>query len=172
MAALGARASLLLVSERERIDDRFPTLAKHGYQITSQRDDTYNCVAWIARDPRRWWAPDDVDGYYWPYEAAGSGLADYVALFEYLGFEKCCDGSTDTGHEKIAVYGDSSDFDHVAFQRADGKWSSKLGELNDVCHAHEDSLGGEGPFEYPEVELYMRRRREDHPLADTGLLLP
>lgn len=159
--------------ERQRIDDRFPTLAGDGYEITSSPDDTYNCVAWVARDLCRWWHPGDIDGFYWPRELDdGDSLSDYVALFEYLGFEACTEGSLVSGYEKIAVYGRDNEFEHVAFQREDGSWSSKLGELSDIAHPLERSLQGDGPFEYSPVALFMRRPRESHQLAETGLLLP
>jgi hypothetical protein len=161
------------VGERRRIDDRFPRLATDGYEITSQPDDTYNCVAWVARDLRRWWHPGDIDGFYWPDELGeGDSLTDYIAVFGYLGFSACSDGALVPGVEKIAVYGRDDEFDHVAFQRTDGSWSSKLGELSDIRHPYDHSLSGSGPFEYKPVVLYMQRARLPHQLAETGLILP
>src|ERR1039458_4642664 len=81
-------------------------------------------------------------------------------------------GTLEDGYEKIAIFASSEEFDHVAFQREDGCWSSKLGELGDVMHKTRSSLGGAGCFEYADVAMFMRRVREPHPLAHTGLLLP
>lgn len=152
-----------MTSPAEAVEAWFPKLPADGYRITSRRDDSYNCVAWIARDIRRWWEPD-IDGCYWPHSLGdGYRLADYLALFESLGFVRCPDGSLEDGREKIAIYATANDFEHVAFQRSDGEWSSKLGPLNDIRHAQTDSLVGR----YPPVAIYMARVREEHPVADS-----
>jgi hypothetical protein len=160
------------------VDARFPTLARDGYTITSPRSDRYNCVAWIARDPHRWWEPA-LDGGYWPRqvveEALDAGdLPEYVKLFESWGFRECAGGSLERGMEKIAIYAEGADFQHVAYQRSDGSWSSKLGKLNDVRHHQTRSLAGPSAFEYPPVRLFMARPRRPHELAEseTGLLMP
>jgi hypothetical protein len=72
---------------------------------------------------------------------------------------------------ELAVYDTMDEFEHVVFQRDDGSWSSKLGELADIRNATLEALGGSGPFEYSPVVLFMQRPREAHPLADTGLIL-
>lgn len=89
-----------------------------------------------------------------------------------MGFSPCTDASLEEGIEKIAIYGDSEDFDHVAFQRSDGRWSSKLGELNDISHTETSLLAGPGLFEYEPVVILMKRTRQPHDLAETGLILP
>lgn len=155
----------------EDIEARFPKLPRDGYRVTSPPDDAYNCVAWIARDTQRWWAPG-VDGYYWPEELGdGDSLMDFVRLFEHLGFSQSPGGAREDGVEKIAIYGAGREFDHVAFQREDGTWSSKLGQLGDVKHDTIASIQGTGPFEYGPVIVYMKRGRQPHPLAETGLIL-
>jgi hypothetical protein len=160
------------------IDDHFPTLARDGYRITSPRDDCYNCVAWIARDLLRWWEPG-LDGGFWPRAVSdedldAGDLAEYVAVFESWGFERCPDGDLEDGTEKIAIYAANGEFAHVAYQRGDGAWSSKLGKLNDVRHERAVSLSGSGGGGYVPVCLFMARRRKVHELADssTGLILP
>jgi hypothetical protein len=161
----------------QAVDGLFPTLARAGYTITSPSDDSYNCVAWVARDLRRWWEPA-LDGGYWPRrvsedELDAGDLPEYVRLFESLGFRRCADGSVVHGQEKIAIYACVGSFEHVAYQRSDGSWSSKLGKLNDIRHGETDSLSGPGTRGYPPVALYMSRRREPHDLAESesGLLL-
>jgi hypothetical protein len=167
-----------VATARQVIDDRFPTLARDGYKITSPRDDTHNCVGWIARDLGQWWEPC-LDGGTWFREVSeadldAGDLAEYLALFREWGFEECGDGELVDGVEKIAVYAAESEFAHVAYQRVDGEWSSKLGKLNDVRHECVASLSGPGAFEYPVVRLFMVRPREAHALAnsESGLLLP
>ena len=160
------------MNPKRAIEDRFPKLTGEGYSLTSSPTDAYNCVAWIARDVRRWWSPEDVDGYFWPWRNRDGTLSEYLRLFEHCGFAECVSGTLEDGYEKIAIFASSEEFDHVAFQREDGCWSSKLGELGDVMHKTLSSLGGAGCFEYADVAMFMRRVREPHPLAHTGLLLP
>src|ERR1035438_3172059 len=47
------------MNPKRAIEDRFPKLTGEGYSLTSSPTDAYNCVAWIARDVRRWWSPED-----------------------------------------------------------------------------------------------------------------
>ncbi len=156
----------------EAAHDRFPKLLPEGYVQTSPPSDLYNCVAWIARDVRRWWSPEDVDGYFWPWRDRSDDITEYVRLFAHCGFAECEHGHLERGFEKIAVYGSGEDFDHVAFQRVDGTWSSKLGEGADIRHDTVTALSGSGVFEYAPVMLFMKRQRQPHPLAETGLILP
>lgn len=167
-----------MTSPREAIDDHFPNLAADGYRITSPGDDSYNCVAWVARDLSRWWEPA-FDGAFWPREVNESELEDgdldeYLEVFRAMGFKLCGSAALEHGAEKIAIFANGSDFQHVAYQRSDGEWSSKLGSLNDVRHRNCESLSGSGAREYPKVAVYMARRREPHHLAEseTGLLTP
>lgn len=160
------------MNPKRGIEDRFPKLIREGYSLTSTSTDAYNCVAWIARDIRRWWSPEDVDGYFWPWRDRDDTLPEYLRLFEHCGFHECTSGTLEHEYEKIAIFAAGEDFDHVAFQREDGCWSSKLGELGDITHQTLSSLAGPGFFEYAHVALFMRRVRQPHPLAHTGLLLP
>jgi hypothetical protein len=125
------------------IEDRFPKLVADGYGLTSSPTDGYNCVAWVARDVEQWWAPG-VDGYHWPLPSHDDSLTNFMALFRSLDFEECFDGVLQPDMEKIAIYGNDDEFEHVAFQRADGSWSSKLGELGDIRHDRLDSIAGPG----------------------------
>lgn len=158
--------------DREEVEARFPKLVRDGYRLTSSGIDRYNCVAWVARDIRRWWARGD--GFHWPVPDADDSVSGHIRVFQHLGFRQCADGKLQAGVEKIAVYGTGDSFDHVAFQRCDGRWSSKLGELSDVRHDRVESIHGTGYFEYGPVVTFMSRPREPHELADsdTGLLMP
>lgn len=166
-----------VTTPREAVEAHFPTLARDGYAITSPRDDKYNCVAWVVRDQGRWWEPG-LDGAYWPREIDEDeldegDLEEYLTVFESYGFRRCADGELEDGVEKIAVHAAEGMFSHVAFQRPDGDWSSKLGMLNDVRYECVASLCG-GGSQYPGVSVFMSRTRQAHALADSasGLLLP
>jgi hypothetical protein len=165
-------------ADNELIEAHFPRLAREAYSVTSPQDDRYNCVAWIGRNRDQWLEPG-FDGGTWPREVSdeeldAGDLSEFVRLFEGWGYQSCDDGRLEEGVEKIAVYAAGDDFDHVAYQRPDGTWSSKLGRLNDIRHDDENALAGPGGFEYAPVQLYMSRQREPHEVADSaaGLLLP
>jgi hypothetical protein len=167
-----------LSDARQDVDERFPTLARVGYQIMSPRDGRYNCVAWVLRDRTNWWEPA-LDGAFWPRkvseeELENGDLPEYERVFRGLGYERCSDDSLVPGLEKIAVYANEDEFAHVSYQRADGTWSSKLGKLNDVKHANASSVSGPAATEYPSIKFFMARTRQPHELADSesGLLLP
>jgi len=57
------------------------------------------------------------------------------AVFRYLGYERCEDGSLQSGLEKIAIYGDEIGMAlHAARQTDEGRWTSKMGDLADIEH--------------------------------------
>ena len=74
---------------------------------------------------------------------------------------QCSDGTLEPGFEKVAIYADSSGTPtHVACQLADGRWSSKLGDWEDIIHALEGLTGTprepEG-YPYSSVVQFLRR---------------
>ena len=120
-----------------------------------------------------------MDGGYWPRaiseeELESGDLPEYERVFTELGFERCANGALVAGVEKIAIYANGDDFAHVAYQRRDGSWSSKLGKLNDIRHDDATSVSGRNAMEYPAIQFFMARPRQRHELADSevGLLLP
>ena len=83
------------------------------------------------------------------------GLAAYIAAFGTLGYERCADGALEEGFEKVAIYESRSGYVvHVARQLPTGRWTSKLGGLEDIEHASPVELEGR---EYGFVVQYMRR---------------
>jgi hypothetical protein len=167
-----------LAASRQDLDAILPTLARDGYRITSPSNDQYNCVAWVGRSQSAWWEPALAIGTWFrkvdESELDEGDMDEYIALFEFWGYKRCQEGSLETGVEKIAVFGSEQDFDHVAYQRPDGDWSSKLGPLNDIRHPCVESLVGKGGMEYRPIVVFMSRARLSHELADseTGLLIP
>jgi hypothetical protein len=132
--------------------DAFPRLTATNHQVTSPETTDYNCVAWSAGDTAHWWQP----GVYWPVAAPPNdyGVAVLEKAFESLGYEPCVDGSREPGVEKVALYGISIFYTHVARQLTSGKWTSKLGAAEDIEHdTPEDVAGGA----YGQVVQYMKR---------------
>ena len=130
----------------------FPAL--YDYSLSSPQDVRYNCIAWAAGADTRWWEPHP--DYYWPPGAPiSNNLAAFIAAFGTLGYECCEDGTLEGDFEKIAVYqSPSGRIEHMARQLRNGRWTSKLGRLEDIEHASPDELEGS---EYGTVVQYMRR---------------
>lgn len=79
--------------------------------------------------------------------------------FGLLGFEVCDSAEVEAGYEKVAIYADTDgEPQHVARQLVDGRWTSKLGALEDIEH---QALEDVDSAAYGEARLFMRRRRDD-----------
>jgi hypothetical protein len=134
----------------------FPKLDESSLAITSPRTNRYNCVAYAAGDDRRWWWPDPDGISYWPPGAQRrSDLVAFEQAFGTIGYALAADGKLEAGYEKIAIYAVGSKPTHAAKQLPDGKWSSKLGALEDISH----QLEGVENNEYGAVAFFMKRKR-------------
>ena len=133
----------------------FPNITVgEGYRRTSLPTDVYNCVAWAVHEDTRWWEPG-VDYCFWPETPPRVVTVDtYIAMFKkHHGFKKCVDRSLEDELEKIAIYSKGKKFSHVARQLHDGRWTSKLGTLDDVIH----TLAGLEGQTYGAPTIYMSR---------------
>src|SRR5205807_1808725 len=110
----------------------------------------YNCIAWSAGDTERWWEP----GVYWPVPAENYGLDALELAFRSLGYEPCPDGNLEPGFEKVALYVTGQFYSHAARQLPSGKWTSKLGRLEDIEHDSPEAVAGGA---YGDVARVMRR---------------
>ena len=129
----------------------FPGLAADGYVVASPKTHAYNCVAWAAKDPSRWWEP----GIYWP-GPPGDDLAALEGLFAALGYAPCEGDGLEEGHEKIALCADEQEeWTHAARQLSDGWWTSKIGPDEDILHRTPQALVG---GLYGQVQAIMRRK--------------
>jgi len=153
--------AIRLNPEKEK---HFPRLKSADYEITSQEDPAYNCIAYAANDLTRVWdcPPFPVPGYFWPRGASrGNDLGSLVSAFEAIGFEKCETGVLEDGFEKIVLYeNEHGEWEHAAKQLEDGQWSSKLGQLEDIRHASVVDVGGS---DYGEPIQFMRRKVGKNP---------
>jgi len=126
----------------ENLEALFPGLGNGGYRITSPATDAYNCIAWAAGDTRNWWWPDLLPKQHWP---AGVELMETLPAFEKafatLGYVVGADETLEPGFEKIALFADDDFPTHAARQLPNGRWTSKLGELEDIEHALRDLEG-------------------------------
>lgn len=139
------------------LTDKFPRLRNgDNYTPESPDDPGYNCIAWAAGNNRQWWQPDGLGGHYWPPGAPRERtIGAYRAAFEAQGYEVCSSGELDAEFEKVALYAtDDGQPTHAARQLADGRWTSKIGELMDIAHALPEDVGG---GLYGEVVVFLCR---------------
>lgn len=124
----------------------FPGLQHSAYQRTSPPTRDYNCIAWAAGDTKRWWWPDDDpddDSRYWPDGIPREEtIAAFLAAFAFLGYVPCEEESAEEGVEKVALFATAEgEPTHAARQLLVGRWTSKLGELDDIEHNLHDISG-------------------------------
>jgi hypothetical protein len=135
----------------------FPALKRGAYRVTSPVDRSYNCIAYAAGDMDRWWwpLPVDIKEIYWPTDVTrAETIAAFREAFASLGFVESLSADPQAGYEKIALFANDQAFPlHAARQQPNGRWTSKLGELEDIDHALHDL---EGPA-YGKVVLIMHR---------------
>lgn len=114
----------------------FPRLNTNNHDVTSPRTSEYNCIAWaVGKTDERWW-PEIVD--YWPPNVPRTRtVAAFIAAFETLGYTVCADGFLEPGYEKITIYAKQHGQvpTHAAKQLANGWWTSKLGDEEDIEHS-------------------------------------
>lgn len=142
----------------------FPKLAGTQIEITSPIDVDYNCVAWVIGDNSRWWEPYGIilpspsPEYHWPNVLPhDKSSSTYIRFFKLHGYKLAEDDSMEPNSRKIAIYLEDDEFRHVALQRSDGLWSSKIGPKEDIRHELH-ALESTGPFGYGIASVFMKRR--------------
>jgi hypothetical protein len=132
----------------------FPGLINDNHKVTSPATFRYNCVAWAAGIATKKWG--DQKPYFWPKEVRrGANVGSLIELFEWLGYERCSDGTFEPDYEKVALYAMEGSWTHAARQKSDGLWTSKLGDFEDIDHlSPEDLTGGE----YGEIVAFLKRK--------------
>jgi hypothetical protein len=119
------------------LEDIFPGLRGPGYQTTSPRDQIYNCIAWAAGVTDAWWWPTgDHPQIHGPQGVAREETVQaFRAAFASRGYTDCDSADLEPGQEKIALYAEASGCPtHAARQLPNGRWTSKLGEREDIEH--------------------------------------
>ena len=144
-----------MVTHIERL---FPGLRGSEYEVKSPQNDVYNCIAWAAgpANTNLWWWPfGDPEKTYWPESVPRQETREaFRQLFESLGYAACDHAEVELGYEKVALFADDAGFPlHAARQLASGRWTSKLGALEDIEHALQDLVG----TEYGSVVFVMKR---------------
>lgn len=137
------------------LEKLFENLLGIGYSPKSGPTAVYNCVAYAAGDEFHKWQGYRFAGY-WPPEAKeGGDIAAIVSAFEKIGYVECdFDVALEAGYEKVAIYEKNKRWQHAARQREDGRWTSKIGDLEDIIHNTPFALAGD---EYGEVVCFLKR---------------
>jgi hypothetical protein len=96
---------------------------------------------------------------FWPDHAPRISTLDaFVATFSLDGYAPCATGDFEKGWEKIALYAKDGVPTHAARQLGSGKWTSKLGRLEDIEHDSPELLEGDT---YGAVVRFLRRTAEE-----------
>lgn len=134
---------------------RFPNLSAPNYSVSSPETDNYNCIAWAyGVDDRKLW-PGVPDDYVWPDGLPQQEDIDtFIALFVGIGYEVCSSPDLEQGFEKVAIFANGDEPLHAARQLLSGKWTSKLGDWQDIEH---DDLAAVEGNRYGQVNVILRR---------------
>ena len=105
-----------------------------------------------------WWWPDRLGQYFWPANVPRRRtLSAFVQAYGQRGYEQCGSDAFEPEFEKIALFADSDGLPtHAARQLPTGRWTSKLGRLEDIEH---DLTGLEGE-QYGSIAVIMMRPRK------------
>lgn len=131
----------------------FPRLTAANHHITSPSAPDYNCIAWAVGDTEHWWQP----GVFWPIAIPqdGFGIDVLAESMQSQGFAVCETAVLEEGFQKVALYATSAFYTHACRQLPSGKWTSKLGRMEDIEHDSPDDLAG---GVYGSVVLFMKRK--------------
>ena len=141
----------------------FPNIRRTRLDLTSKIDGNYNCAAWAIEDVKRWWEPyglilpTSTPEYHWPDELPHNSKPEtYVRFFALNGYELADDDSLEEGYTKIAIYVLDDEFAHVARQVSRYRWTSKIGEQEDIEHSLR-ALENDAPYTYGTASIFMRK---------------
>jgi hypothetical protein len=164
MATMGAQPAGCSVTGASWQQDAHPKLNDKNCQVTSPCKKSYNCIAWAATgsDQSDWWWPNPPGTpkvNYWPPGVPEElTVAAFVRAFETEGYRECKDGKLEAGFEKVAIYTKKTIAGevptHASRQLPDGKWTSKMGRLEDIEHNKPAHVTGPA---YGGIALYMKR---------------
>ena len=122
---------------KEELEEVFPALVGTPWEIASPQDPSYNCVAFALGDTSRWWWPFALpaSSTHWPPDVPrAETLEGFCAALEGMGFVPADGDALVAGVSKVALFAKGSRPSHIAVQRGDGRWASKLGTQWDIVH--------------------------------------
>jgi len=155
---------------REDLEAILPNFAEDGCEVTSDESSNYNCFAWAADDLNNWWQPPDprldlfdpIQTRFWPVSPAPREVTveSVIGAYASYGYALCDMGDLEPGIEKLAIYVHEVTGlpTHVARQLDSGRWTSKIGVLEDI--EHDTLLGVASPL-YGQATQFLKRPRGD-----------
>ena len=168
MAGLGSEQGLSVtelpdnyeeLTSVEKIEVNFPALkGGKGYEDKSQPTIDYNCLAWaLGINWTRYDPEPRCAGYYWlpgiEREWSLKAIRKIIERHDYL---QCAEPNLEEGYEKVVFYVDEAGVpQHFARQLPTGKWTSKMGDLNDIEH---DTLEALSTPDYGAPTLVFKRK--------------
>jgi hypothetical protein len=85
-------------------------------------------------------------------------MGAFIQAYATIGYEACDSFEVEAGYEKIVLYEDPQRTPtHAAKQLQNGRWTSKLGDFEDIEHLDLNCL--EGPL-YGRVSCCLKRSRQ------------
>ncbi len=134
----------------------FPNLTDDNHLIMSPKTDNYNCIAWAYEVGNKWMWPGSPD-YFWPSGVTGTDeLATLVQLY-LEGYEECENGEPEDEYKKVALYVKGDRPSHAALQLESGRWTSKLGRMQDIEHDTLEVLEGGA---YGKAAIFLKKHRD------------
>jgi hypothetical protein len=137
----------------------FGNLTAQNHEVTSPETLSYNCVAWAVEDKyRRWWPSTNNRTHYWPSGIPRQETVEvFIRALAKLGYALCDSRELEEGYQKVALYvSPAGTPTHMARQTDSGKWTSKLGMLEDIVHESLECLEGK---DYGKVSRIFKRER-------------
>jgi hypothetical protein len=146
-----------MIDRLQHIENLFPNLVDVGYSPKSNATTIYNCAAYAAGDEFHKWQGYRHAGYWPPRAKEGHDVAAIISAFKEIGYSECnFDAGLEAGFEKVAIYAKDNVWQHAARQCEDGRWTSKIGNLEDIIHKTPFALTG---AEYGDVVCFLKRSR-------------
>jgi len=152
---------------KSRIAQRFPKLLHDDkFEVTSNADPDYNCIAWACIYNERWIQPPylgkpNLDCVVWwpPNVKPGMGPESLKSLFEHFGYSVCDSYEHEVGYRKVALYYKEhiNEWTHAARELTSGLWTSKLGLSNDIQHGSPLELENDI---YGVVYCYLKKKSD------------
>lgn len=131
-------------SSIEKIEWDFPALRGGvGYRDASEETIVYNCLSWaLGINWTRLDPEPKCAGYYWfPGIPRKWDEPTIRTIFEKHSYTVADNYDLEPEFEKVVFYCDDKGVpQHFARQLPDGKWASKMGDLNDIEHDTLESL--------------------------------
>jgi hypothetical protein len=163
---MGSRKGLFELMRDPDLEEDFPGLIDSEYEVKSETDPQYNCVSFAVGDLTHFWYDDKhANGYYWPPGTPSADTMDgWLKVFSDHGYRETNDVSFEQEFEKVAIYSRTElprkieRPQHVARQKASGRWVSKMGPGKDIEHSTLAPLEGKL---YGRVVKIMKRKCKD-----------